>query len=359
MTILNIWFNQTYSTQYHTVRSVKEAAHKAGVQSIIHTTSDNQFSPVLSAGDIAGIEPARGKLDGEGYIGWMLGYVQTHDIHVIVPTRESYLIAKHREEFEALGCSVVVDSPENIEILEDKELAYIHAEKHGIPTPPWRVVSSGQEFHESLESLEQEIHDKFGRLLTICIKPVDGVGGVGFKRIIRDDRKYAFNELLTGSTDYVRYGEFSDAVSAAGDLGGRYMLMPWLDNPEVSVDILASNGDSRIIIPRAKKSRFEKTIGGEETIASANIARNVVSSLNMSFLSNTQTRLLLGEPVYLETNARMSGGIVVSSLLGIDMCWEAIKVARGHESVEFDGAESGMSYTMVSSPLRAGLDSDI
>lgn len=354
MTTLNIWFNQTYSTHYHTVRAVKESSRNAGVNTVIHTTSDNPLSPVLQAGDIAGLEPDRSITSGHEYVEWALAKVKEDKIDVLIPTREAFLIATYRKAFRDAGCEVIADSPDNIALMEDKELAYLHAEKVGVATPPWRVVSTAPQFHEAMESLDAEIEERFNTRLTICIKPVEGVGGVGFKRIVRSGSKYDFSTLISGATDYVRYGDLSEAIDAAGNLGARYMLMPWLDNPEVSVDTLSIDGEVKIIIPRAKKTWLEKTLGGPETVDSVSMTKTLVKSLNMSHLSNTQTRELMGETVYLETNARMSGGIPVSGLLGVDMCWEAIRSAMTGQCEVFEAPVEPVLYTMVPSPSLAG-----
>lgn len=356
MTELNIWFNQTYSSHFFTVESLYPAARAAGYTANIHTTSDVELSPVLRAGNVRSLEPLRSEVTGNDYVEWALQYVRENRIHVLVPMRETMALSRRRDEFAALGCALVSDSTETIELLEDKELAYLHAEKIGVPTPPWRVFSDYDGFIEGYISLLDELMNDFNVEPEICLKPMKGVGAVGFKRILTGaNERITFEQVMAeGIKNTAKLSELKQTLKEVGTLEDRYMLMPWLENPEVSVDTLALNGEAKIMVPRSKRER-NKAIAGPETVLPAKYSQMIVESLNMSYLSNTQTREWLGEPVYLETNARMSGGLPATMLAGVNMCWEAIRAAVEGDCLSFPTPTLRNAYTTVSTPVEVGL----
>lgn len=356
---LTIWFNQTFSTNYFTINSLREAALNEGRVLTIHSTSDNELSPVLQAGDVAAMEPPRGTISSSDYVAWALKYVEANNIDLIVPMREILALSEAREAFAALGCKVMADTPENINLLEDKELAYLHAEKIGVPTPPWRTFETFDEFVVSYADLRSTLAVEYpaAKDIDICIKPVVGVGAAGFKRIITGGSELSgFDSIMAEEQrNIVSLSELKRAIKEKGVLEEKYILLPWLENPEISVDTLALNGETKIMVPRSKRER-NKGIAGPETVLAATYSQKIVKSLGMSFLSNTQTREWFGEPVYLETNARMSGGLPVTTLTGVNMAWESVKAAVDGACISVPTPVERRPYTTVSTPVEVGMN---
>lgn len=338
---MRIWFNQTYGTNYWIVKMVQENPDNVPVHVI--TTSDKAESPVLAAGNESHLEPSRGILTGNDYVDWALNFCKEKDIRVFIPMREIAAISGRQEEFARLGVAVLASPKDSIELLEDKNLAYISARDNGIPVPPWRIASTEKSFRDAYVSLLDEIEGKE----SICIKPVEGVGGEGYRKIVTTQT--SIDDLLLKPKHVVNLKELLDIFKRTEDAGialPEFMLMPYLAEPEVSVDCLSDiNGDILAAIPRSKddKSRTIADDAGE----SIEIARQMAKTYKLAYLTNTQTRLYRGKPVLLETNARISGGMFASPFAGINMPWEGVKLALTGNSQGIPEVVPGAQFMAV------------
>lgn len=343
---LRVWFNQTYGTNYWIVKMVQENPDNIPVHVI--TTSDRAESPVLLAGNEAYLEPTRSDLNGDSYVDWALKFCKENDIHVFVPMREISEIAGRADEFRALGVAVLTSPKESIDLLEDKNLAYISARDNGIPVPPWRVASTRADFLDAYESLLDETENE----VTICFKPVQGVGGQGYRKITT--KEPSVKDLLAGPGHVVNLNTVLDIFQREEDQGDvlpEFMLMPYLAEPETSVDCLSDiNGNVLIAIPRSKSGKF-RTISTESQ-ASIEIAEQMVKTYSLGYLTNTQTRFWKGEAVLLETNTRISGGMYASPMAGVNMPWEGIKLALFGNTSGFNEVTLGARYSSVPQLIR-------
>lgn len=343
---LRVWFNQTYGTNYWIVRMVQENPDNIPVHVI--TTSDKAESPVLLAGNESYLEPLRADLVGDAYVDWALNFCKEKDIHVFVPMREIADISGRADEFRALGIAVLASPKESIDLLEDKNLAYISARDNGIPVPPWRIASTEIDFREAYESLREEIENQE----SICMKPVQGVGGQGYRKIT--NKEVSVQDLLDGPQHVVHLNTVLDVLKRAEDAGEalpEFMLMPYLAEPETSVDCLSDlNGNILAAIPRSKDGKF-RTIASDAQEA-IEIAKQMAKIYKLSYLTNTQTRLWQGKPVLLETNARISGGMYASPFAGLNMPWEGIKLALFGNTSAVENVITGAKYTSVPQLIR-------
>lgn len=343
---LRVWFNQTYGTNYWIVKMVQENPDNIPVHVI--TTSDRAESPVLLAGNESYLEPTRSDLNGDAYVDWALKFCKENEIHVFVPMREISAIAGRADEFRALGVAVLTSPKESIDLLEDKNLAYISARDNGIPVPPWRVASTRADFLEAYESLLEETENE----AAICFKPVEGVGGQGYRKITT--KEPAVKDLLAGPGHVVNLNTVLDIFQREEDEGvtiPQFMLMPYLENPETSVDCLSDiNGNILIAIPRSKSGKFRNI--STESQASIEIAEQMVKTYNLGYLTNTQTRFWKGEAVLLETNTRISGGMYASPMAGVNMPWEGVKLALFGEISDSTEVTLGATYSSISQLIR-------
>ena len=79
-----------------------------------------------------------------GYIGQLLSIVKANHVKLLVPTvdLDLKLLAENKPRFAALGCRVLVSSPEVIEICQDKRKTYRFLVEHGFDTPLTTTVRS-------------------------------------------------------------------------------------------------------------------------------------------------------------------------------------------------------------------------
>jgi biotin carboxylase len=318
---LRVWLNQTYATNYWIVDMIRN--NPDGVPVSVYTTSDRDTSPVLQAGDHSSLEPDRDALVGDDYVDWALEYCRKNFIDVFIPMRGMIPISARVHEFEAAGTKVLVSPADSVALLDDKNLAYLSAKENGIAVPPWYIASSAGEMEEAYYKLRDELEvDE-----RVVIKPVQGVGAAGF-RIIKND-KQTLDDILEKPKNVISIKELIEVLSdteAKGQEVPAFMVLPFLDEPETSVDCL-SDVDGRVIaaVPRSKKSSF-RTLA-QDAQSTIDLAVMVSETYGLRYLTNTQIRWFRGEPVLLETNTRISGGMYASALAGINLPWEGIKLA--------------------------------
>ena len=72
-----------------------------------------------------------------GYIKQLLSIVKANNVKLLVPTVDLYLklLAKNKPKFAAMGCCVLVSTPEVVDICQDKRKTYRFLLKNGFDTP--------------------------------------------------------------------------------------------------------------------------------------------------------------------------------------------------------------------------------
>lgn len=344
--MLRIWFNRAYSTTMHTIELLRTNPDGSPVH-ILGTHSDPD-SPVLTACDVTEAEPDE-DVDGDDYVEWALDVCRRHTVEVFVPRLHLDLIAAARARFTAAGVALVAGPAAAARFLEDKAATYGDAVSAGVAVPPWRVVRSGAELVSA--------HKELTRFGTVCLKPVTGVGGAGFRVLTTEP--LALEEVLTFPSNAARVDEVAtglDAYARSGQPVPALMLMPYLPGPEVSVDCLGDDdGTLLAAVPRTKISRRRLLVNDPEAV---DVARTIVARHKLSSLSNTQVRYwrhpdLDDSPraYLLETNARISGGLHQTALAGVNLPWAAVLLALGRPVVVPEPMLD-VAFTTVSTPVR-------
>lgn len=102
------------------------------------------------------------------------------------------------------------------------------------------------------------------------------------------------------------------------------MVMEFLDGYEYSVDCLAMNGELLAAVPRKKVSGRNQLL--EENLALLETAKVITKELNIPYNFNIQFIYKNGVPKLLEINPRMSGGMYMSCMSGINFPYAAIQL---------------------------------
>lgn len=340
---LNIWFNRAYATTFWLAKMLKENPDNVPVN--IFATHVDPNSPVLQAADFTFEEPV---LADDEYILWALDFCIDNSIHVFIPRENTLLIAENVSRFEQFGVKVLVNDPEVIQLFEDKEEAYLRLAADGFPVPPYKVAHGAKDFVAKLDELKKEL----GESQRIIVKPISGAGASGF-RIIKEE-PYTMEELLAKPNDDISLSRILEALVSSEEQGIKapaFMIMPYLDSPEISIDCLSSvQGNTIISIPRTKDAS-RLTSFSDRFPEAAQIVERLADCYGLKFLTNTQLRWWKGELVILETNTRASGGLYASALTGVNLMWLAIKVLMGEE-VKPPKALLGDTYTSVSFSVK-------
>ncbi len=252
--------------------------------------------------------------------------------------------------FEELGVTLICETAEMIELLEDKAAAYERFSKAGINVPEYRVVSTAAQF----EAAYAELNEKYDKL---CIKCVNDKGGQSFRIIT--ETKDEYTQLMYYPTFSIGYDSLNRILNNKGTFKPM-MLMPLLNTPEVEVsaDCFDCVG-KRIIIPRFKYSgHVEKIIFDSEIIGMVNKVIDIVSP---KYICDVQFRFLNGTPYLLEVNARMSGGLPLScAAAGVNIPALALKKALGkaitpEDYSGFTAEEKTISFVEVPAADRHAL----
>lgn len=340
-----IWFNHTYATNSHVIAMLRENPSGRPVHVIgTHTDPD---SPVLRACDEVFAEP---EASGADYVAWALDFARTHRVDVLVPRLGMAELADARTEFAAIGTAMTAPDGDTVRLFENKASAYRAATALGLPVPPYRVVTDSAGLRVA--------HAELGALGLVCIKPIRGVGGAGFRILSTDAPTLAeFSGQVHPKADLDRLCVALDTAHRDGRVVTPILVTPFLTGPEISVDCLVDrDGTTLAAIGRGRSRRRRLLIDDRP-------ARDVAETLNrvhrVAYLSNTQVRYWRGPhdeaplPYLLEVNTRISGGLFQTALTGVNLPWAAVQIALG-EPVAPLAPRYGGAFTTVDSLVPLG-----
>jgi biotin carboxylase len=342
---IRIWFNRTYATTWHLIELLRSNPEQRAVHIVSsHTDPD---SPVLAASDESYDEPT---VSDDDYVEWALDFAQRHAIDVFVPRAKMLALAAARDRFTALGVRLTCPAPETVRLFDDKALAYAAAATLGVPVPPHAVVRSAAELRAAYDALAV-----FGE---VCMKPVRGVGGAGYRRLTDAPRTWEdFRGKVRSLSRVDDVGAAMEKV-AAGSVVEPLLVSVFLDGDEVSVDVVGDLAGTPItMIGRLHAGGRRRAI--VEDRPAFEVARTLTTAHGISYLSNTQIKYWRGpddaaaRPYLLEVNTRAAGGLFHTVLAGVNLAWLSIKVALD-EPIEQPVPVFGAAYTQLPAlvPLR-------
>ncbi|GAA3848859.1 ATP-grasp domain-containing protein [Streptomyces coacervatus] len=336
---VRVWLNRTYAENVFFMDQLRRNPSDRAVE--IHATHGDADSPVLAAADTAELEPEG--LSPAAYVEFALDQCVRRGIDVFVPRLHQSAIVAHRAEFEAVGTALLAPPPEAVAVFHDKVIAYEAVQAIGVPVPPWYRVRTAGELVAAVEELEAGGHKA-------CFKPASGAGGVGFRVVTR--APFSLTHLSGFPSPYVQLDLVVEALQQA-DEPVDWLVMPRLEQPEVSVDCLTGPDNRvRLAIGRTKNGRRRGFTLHEQWLEPA---RRLAEGFGLHYLSNIQFRMFGDEPVLMDVNTRPAGGLHQLSLCGVNAPWAAVQLALGEDPGEMVPPFLGQDYTVVSGPrpLRA------
>ncbi|MGW6543333.1 ATP-grasp domain-containing protein [Streptomyces massasporeus] len=329
---VRVWLNRTYAENVFFMDQLRRNPSDRAVE--IHATHADPDSPVLAAADTAELEPEN--LSPAGYVEYALDQCARRGIDVFVPRLHQSAIVAHRAEFEAAGTAVLAPPPEAVAVFHDKVIAYEAVQAIGVPVPPWYRVRSGDELVAAVEELESGGHKA-------CFKPASGAGGVGFRVITRTP--FSLMHLSGFPSPYVPLDVVLEALRQAEEPVD-WLVMPRLEQPEVSVDCLTGPDNRvRLAVGRTKNGRRRGFTLHEQWL---DPARRIAEGFGLHYLSNIQFRMFGDRPVLMDVNTRPAGGLHQLSLCGVNAPWAAVRLALGEDPGEVVPPFLGQDYTVVS-----------
>ncbi|MEU6542977.1 ATP-grasp domain-containing protein [Streptomyces sp. NPDC046859] len=331
---VRVWLNRTYAENVFFMDQLRRNPSDRAVE--IHATHGDADSPVLAAADTAELEPEG--LSPAGYVEYALAQCRRRGIDVFVPRLHQAAIVAHRAEFEAVGTALLAPPPEAVAVFQDKVIAYEAVQAVGVPVPPWHRVRDADELLDAVEELEAGGH-------RACFKPASGAGGVGFRMITRSP--FSLTHLSGFPTPYVQLDLVLDALRRSEEPVD-WLVMPRLEQPEVSVDCLTGPDNRvRLAIGRVKNGRRRGFTLQEQWLEPA---RLVAEGFGLHHLSNIQFRMFGDTPVLMDVNTRPAGGLHQLSLCGVNVPWLAVQLALGEDPGVVTPPFLGQDYTVVAGP---------
>lgn len=331
-----IWFNRWFSVAYHYMNSIKNNAD--GMAFEIYGTHADLNHMSLQACDYSEQEP---KIKGEQYVIYCLDFCQRHQIDVFIPHIEMLEIAQNIERFEQIGTKVIVCG--DIDLLQKlmvKDLFYESIRGTGIVAiPAYYVVTNAEQFKQAHDKLIAQNHK-------VCIKPTDAEGGRGF-RIVKDNRN-RLTELFDTINHYVSSEEVYNILSETNECKP-LMVMELLEDDEYSIDCLAkTDGELLAAVPRRKAGGRVRHMESRPELLQ--LAADVARHYKIPYNYNIQVKYHAGVPKLLEINPRMSGGLHVTCLTGINFPYLAVRLALGLE-VTVPQAQYDLYASYVENPM--------
>jgi hypothetical protein len=333
---VRVWLNRTYAENVFFMDQLRRNPSDRAVE--IHATHGDADSPVLAAADTADLEPEG--LSPAAYVEYALDQCARRGIDVFVPRLHQSEIVAHRADFEAVGTALLAPTPEAVAVFHDKVIAYEAVQAIGVPVPPWWRVRTAPELVAAVEELEAAGHKA-------CFKPASGAGGVGFRVITR--APFSLMHLNGFPSPYVPLDTVVEALEQA-DEQVDWLVMPRLEEPEVSVDCLTGPDNLiRLAVGRTKNGRRRGFTLHEQWLEPA---RRIAEGFGLHYLSNIQFRMFGDQPVLMDVNTRPAGGLHQLSLCGVNAPWAAVQLALGEDPGTMEPPFLGADYAVVSGPRQ-------
>ncbi|WP_052404823.1 ATP-grasp domain-containing protein [Bacillus rubiinfantis] len=316
---MKIWFNRWFTTVLHYIDMIRNNEDKR--KYIIYGSHPSKDALYLQYCDVAFEEPP---LTGEAYVDYCLEVCKTQGIDIFIPRMENVLIAKRLSEFEALGVKVLVcPNAQLMEMMDNKAATYqalLNSANGAIfSIPDHFVVNNVCDFKLAYKVLKEKGHQ-------VCFKPVIGEGANGF-RVIKDAID-SVEQLLSHGTSFRIPFNYACDILSQQEIFPDVMVMEFLDGREYSIDCLASEDKLLVAIPRMKgEGRVRELVEHQELIQ---LAHAFHQQYKIPYIFNIQVKYSnKGVAKLLEINPRMSGGMHISCLSGINLPYLALKILLG------------------------------
>lgn len=297
--MIRVWMNNWFSQSADIISLIKEENPDV----YIIATNGVENPAIQKESDEWYIEGKGKASTEEEYIEYALEFCKEHKIDILMPLRKMVEISKNREEFRRIGVKLIVPSEHQMmEKLNSKIETYRMLEEI-IPNniPAYGVANNVREFEKAVDT----ILDLNRR---VCFKYAEDIACRSF-RIIEMGQS-CMDDLSKESKRGIKYRDAIKMFSSTEEFKD-IIVMELLDGYEVSCDCLRV-GNKNIVIPRIKlNTRIQEVSMHKKLIDTCN---NILDTIKYDAPCNIQFKMTEdGEPMLLEINTRMSGGVQIAS----------------------------------------------
>jgi len=312
-----------------------------GIAGTVHSLGDNfdRRKVRILGTDVAEDVVGRYMVDSLRWIPWasseeyldsLMEICLEESVDVILPqnTAELLKLSEAKGRFLEMGVGVAVSDPRAIGIANDKERLCALADSLGVPIPASFPVTRFDRLRDRAQKLgwpEKKV----------VVKPPESNGMRGFRVIDEsiDLRRNFYHEKP--SSVLVR---MDDLERVLGEEFPTLLVMEHLPGQEYTVDVLRSEGT--VVVPRTRDSirtgiTFSGTVERNEDIIrfSGKLAEEGDLRYAFGFQFKRDGK---GVPKLLESNPRVQGTMVLSTLAGANIIYGAVKHSLGEEIPDFE-----------------------
>lgn len=320
-----IWFNTGLSNTGEAIALMH--ADRAAQKMVFAASHDDNANPVRKVADLFWEEPSA--LRGAAYADWALACAIRHQIALIVVQRQATALWDARARFEAHGIRLqIAATPQVRRILDDKiafqsDIAAPEVLQGGVVGHPVFAFATLSEFDDAWAALTASGLAQHG----LCAKPAQGIFGAGFRRIEENTDEMA--RILSSDPEAgfrISLAAYRSALAGAIK-PVQQLLMPFLPGLERSVDFVARDGQLLCAVVRVKLGKVQRL---ETSGPSVQMARVLAARYRLDGMCNLQTREDgAGREAVLEINPRMSGGMAMACLAGVNLPLMSILAGLG------------------------------
>lgn len=247
-------------------------------------------------------------------------------VNIILPqnTAELSILSSKKDVFFTLGVHIVVSDYHSIEIANDKYKLFQSAIKNNIPIANHALVSNFIQLKE--EAIKLGWPNK-----AFVVKPPRSNGSRGVRVIIEQlNRKRAFyTEKPSGL-----FISLNELYTILGDDFAELIIMEYLPGDEYTVDVFRCANDF-IAIPRKReiiKSGITFSASLKKDKYLINYSKKLADTIGLTFCFGFQFKISeQGSPLLLESNPRVQGTMIMSTLAGANIIYNSIKSLLGEE----------------------------
>ena len=230
------------------------------------------------------------------------------------------LFAKAKKQFEAIGTKLSVMDYKPLHIANNKGLLLTAMKEAGLPTPDFRIVNTSDE-------LENAVYELGYPEKPVVVKPTFGNGSRGVRILDASKSRYdrLFNEKPNAQT--LRLEELM-AIIREKDTIPEMMIMEYLPNEDVSVDILADHGETLyyscrqgLVVSSIMVSSIVK-FNNEAIELAKKVTKLLKLDGNLGFDMKVDCN---GNPQVMEINPRLPAGVVNSVIAGVNFPYLRVK----------------------------------
>jgi carbamoyl-phosphate synthase large subunit len=264
--------------------------------------------------------------DDPQYTDKLLEICRDKKIDILLPlvTKELFPLSINKQAFELQGTKVLVSSAEAIRISNDKSACYRFLQTKGLELPGFHIARTTEEFIHAAYELGHPQR-------SFCFKPSLSNGSRGF-RVVSDSINES-DELFKNKpfTVFITYAHALKILSSQAF--PELLVTEYLPAEEYSIDCLAQNGETKLIVPR-RRTKMINGISVQGHFVNDNdiidYCTRLISLIGLHGNIGIQLkRSASGKPLLVEANPRVQGTIVAALGAGVNLPLLAIKQEIG------------------------------